>query len=157
MKRLAAPAALLAALAITACSTQEGLSPDPKAVPPGDPILSPIEQLKPDTAEAALTDSALFGQPYSGVWSVEPGGCRLIDVSPEYQSFAVITVKTLRLGQSSCAIAPKAPGEPIDALCGAAGATKPQSYVFTPGPDGTLTIADQASQASSRYVRCRLP
>lgn len=155
MKRIGVFLAM--ALALAACNTQDGLTPKPQAIPPGDPVLSPIEMLKPDTAEAALTDSALFGVPQIGVWSAEPGGCKLIDTAADFQSFAVVTAKTMRLGKTTCAIAPKDGGGPVDALCGEAGATQPRTFTFAMDGGDSLTIAEPATKAQTRYVRCRLP
>lgn len=155
--RLAGIAGAIAILA--GCTTDGGLLPEQPKAPPtgGDPVLAPIEQLKPDTSEAALYDWRTAGTPHVGVWAAEPSGCAAIDQNPAYATFAVVTVKTLRQGTLNCAIGPRQGQEPVDALCSAAGATTPRAFTFTLTGDNDLTINEANTRASARYVRCRLP
>ncbi len=149
---------LAVAILVGGCTTEGGLVPEPPKAPSGgEPLLAPIDQLKPDTTEASLFDWRSAGIPYVGVWAAEPAGCARIDLDASYPTFAVVTVKTLRQGTLNCAIAARTGTEPVDALCQAAGTTTPRTFNFTLVGDNDLTISEASTKAVARYVRCRLP
>lgn len=80
-----------------ACTTDGGLAPEPPKAPAGgEPLLAPIDKLRPDTTEAALYDWRSAGINYIGVWAAEPAGCARIDEDANYPTFAVVTIRTLR-------------------------------------------------------------
>ncbi len=147
-------------LMLLAACTTDGLSEKPAPVPDASgAVLSPIEKLQPDTSEAALHDTSVSNIPYVGVWAADAAGCKKIDQQP-YESFAVITVKSLRQFEESCSItAAPDPSNPVKmpASCTAEGETSVREISLqTLGVTG-LRIINKTGGKPLDFVRCSLP
>lgn len=146
--------------AFLASCTTDGLSEKPAPVPDASgAVLSSIEKLQPDTSEAALHDTTVSNIPYIGVWAADAAGCKKIDQQP-YDSFAVITVKSLRQFEETCSItAAPDPSNPVKmpASCTAEGETSVREISLqTLGVTG-LRIINKTGAKPADFVRCSLP
>ncbi len=183
MKRTAkfsmfAPALLLAASVLSSCTTAnvgDGVKadapPKPQAAQSGADIaplnetdtvtalLSPAAKLAPDTLEAAMHDNKASKIPYIGVWAADDAGCAKIDQGV-YDSFAVITAKTIRQFEENCTINAAPPASnpvALQATCSAEGAKTSRKISLLTTAIGGLQIINKPGVKPVEYVRCELP
>jgi hypothetical protein len=122
-------------------------------------LLPPLEKLAPDTAEAVLFDNKASKIPYIGAWAVDDAGCAKIDQGA-YDSFAVITVKTIRQFEENCTISAAPPTSnptSLKAVCAAAGNKTSRTISLLTTAIGGLQIVNKPGAKPVEYVRCELP
>ncbi len=122
-------------------------------------LLQPLAKLAPDTVEAALHDNKASKIPYIGVWAADDAGCAQIDQAG-YQSFAVITSKSIRQFEEKCtfsATPPTSNPTSIEAMCTAGGSKAPRAITILTTAIGGLQIVNMPAGNPVEYVRCELP
>ena len=122
-------------------------------------LLQPIAKLKPDTVEAAQHDTKSSKIPYIGAWAADDAGCAKID-QEAYESFAVITPKSIRQFEESCTIkAMPTEDNPtsVQASCKASGASTERQITLLVTAIGDLQIVNKSGAKPVEYVRCHLP
>lgn len=176
--RMFAPASFMSVFLLSSCTTAnfgEGVKPDatpkPKAASESSEIaplnetdtvtalLQPAAKLAPDTVEAALHDNKASKIPYIGVWAADDAGCAKIDQAP-YDGFAVITGKTIRQFEETCAINAAVPATnpvSVQAKCTAEGETSSRQISMLTTAIGGLQIINKPGARPVEYVRCELP
>ncbi|MFZ1680077.1 MAG: hypothetical protein WAT70_03585 [Rhizobiaceae bacterium] len=150
--------AFAACLMVSGCTTDGAVKPEsPSPAPEGAGTLARIERLKPDTSEAALHDNALSGIPYIGVWAGDGAGCARID-QDGYDRYAVITIKSMRRANATCALLtepPTANPELVTATCMANGETSVRALTVEMDGLNRMKVTDLGK--TEPYIRCVLP
>lgn len=122
-------------------------------------LLQPVAKLKPDTLEAAQHDTKVSKIPYIGAWAADDEGCGKID-EDAYESFAVITPKSIRQFQDNCAIKATPPDDnptSVQAACKADAAADTRNITLFITAIGSLQIINKPGATPVEYIRCQLP
>jgi hypothetical protein len=176
--RMFTPVCLLAVFLLSSCTTAnigEGVKPDatpkPQAASESSEIaplnetdtvtalLQPAAKLAPDTVEAALHDTKASKISYIGVWAADDAGCAKIDQTP-YDGFAVITGKSIRQFEETCAINAAPPASnpvSVQAKCTSEGDSSSRQISLLTTAIGGLQIINKPGAKPVEYVRCELP